>query len=289
MLQFSFWEPVYYLSDPTDRQFPGTSDEKRGHYVGISESIGHSMTFLIVTDDTNTKIERSVVRSAKPKETANLREDPISDEAVIRSILKQKPHPDVIDQGVSRHRYPTRSRTTTGSDEDSTVPFDENPTVPLPAQGKSHRYELRSMNANFENQNFHFDKPSVAVQDLGSLHEFAIDDDIPIHLQEDTHVFLKDYGECGNQKTKDGEQALNQSDDFIDMLEDYEVILKDEHGDPRLDEEGNPIKVICRPPSDLLGRVFLTKPDQRGNRQRARIVEVIKDFEDEVDINKNRL
>ena len=57
MLQFSFWEPVYYLSDPTDRQFPGTSDEKRGHYVGISESIGHSMTFIIVTDDTNTRIE----------------------------------------------------------------------------------------------------------------------------------------------------------------------------------------------------------------------------------------
>ena len=131
----------------------------------------------------------------------------LNDDTVIQSILKQKPHPDVIDQGVSRHRYPTRSRTTTGSDEDSTVPFDENPTVPtptvpLPGQGKSHRYELRSMNANLENQSFHFGTPSVAVQDLGSLHEFAIDDDIPIHLQRDTHVFLKDYGECGNQKTK---------------------------------------------------------------------------------------
>ena len=136
MLQFSFWEPVYYLSDPTDRQFPGTSDEKRGHYVGISESIGHSMTFIIVTDDTNTKIERSVVRSALQKETANLREDPLSDEAVIQSILKQKPHPDVVDQGVT-HRYPTRSRTRP-NDEDSTVLLDENPTVPLPAQGKSH-------------------------------------------------------------------------------------------------------------------------------------------------------
>ena len=89
------------------------------------------------------------------------------------------------------------------------------------------------MNANFENQSFHFGTPSVAVQDLGSLHEFAtIDDDIPIHLQEDTHVFLKDSGECGNQKTEDGEPSLNQADDLIDTLEDYEVILKDEHGDP---------------------------------------------------------
>ena len=67
MLQFSFWEPVYYLSDPSDRQFPGTSDEKRGHYVGISESIGHSMTFIIVTDDTNTKIAPRCDRSRSPK------------------------------------------------------------------------------------------------------------------------------------------------------------------------------------------------------------------------------
>ena len=279
MLQFTFWEPVYYLSDPTDRQFPGISDEKRGHYVGISENIGHSMTFIIITDDTNTKIERSVVRSALQKETANLREEPLSDEAVITSILKQKPHPDVVDQGVPSHRYPTRSRNTPDTDENS--------TVPLPGRGKGHRYELRSMNANLENQSFHFGIPSVTVQDLGPLHEFAINDDVPIHLQKDTHVFLKNYGECGNQKTEDGEPSINQTDDSIDTLEDYEVILKDEHGEPRVDEEGNPIKVICRPPSDLLGRVFLTKPDQRGNRQRARIVDVIKDFEDEVDINKN--
>ena len=146
------------------------------------------------------------------------------------------------------------------------------------------------MNVNLENQSFHFGTPSIAVHDLGPLHEFAIDDDVPIHLQKDTHVFLKDYGEFGSQKTEDGEPLhQNQTNNLIDTLEDYEVILKDEHGDPRVDEEGNAIKVICRPPSDLLGRVFLTKPDQRGNRQRARIVEVIKDFEDEVDINKNRL
>jgi hypothetical protein len=53
MLQFSFWEPIYYLADDSERHFPGTSDEKRGHYVGISETIGHAMTFIIITDDTN--------------------------------------------------------------------------------------------------------------------------------------------------------------------------------------------------------------------------------------------
>ena len=77
ILQFSFWEPVYYLADDTERHFPGMLEEKRGWYVGISESIDHSMTFIIVTDDTNNRIEKSVVRSAKDKSTANLREDPL--------------------------------------------------------------------------------------------------------------------------------------------------------------------------------------------------------------------
>jgi hypothetical protein len=36
ILQFSFWEPVYYLPDDSKRHFPGTSEEKRCHYVGIS-------------------------------------------------------------------------------------------------------------------------------------------------------------------------------------------------------------------------------------------------------------
>mgnify|MGYP003337011164 FL=1 len=33
--------------------------------------------------------------------------------------------------------------------------------------------------------------------------------------------------------------------------------------------------------------MFLTKPDPRGNRHRARVVEVLKDYEDQVDINTN--
>ena len=135
------------------------------------------------------------------------------------------------------------------------------------------------MNANFDTQSFHFDKPSISVHELGSLHKFAIDNDVLIHLQPNTIVFLKNYGECSNLKKENGEPLLqNQTNDLIDTLEDYEVILRDEHGEPHLDEEGNPIKVICRTPSDLLGRVFLTKANHRGNRHRARVIEVIKDF-----------
>jgi hypothetical protein len=50
LLCFHFWEPVYYKFDDSD--FPSDSREKRGHFVGISESVGHAMTFKILTDDT---------------------------------------------------------------------------------------------------------------------------------------------------------------------------------------------------------------------------------------------
>jgi hypothetical protein len=41
----------------------------------------------------------------------------------------------------------------------------------------------------------------------------------------------------------------------------FEVTLKDENGNPRLVSEGDPITVIAPLPSQLQGRVFLTKPD----------------------------
>jgi hypothetical protein len=44
LLCFHFWEP--------DSDFPSDSHEKRGHFLGIGESVGHAMTFKILTDDT---------------------------------------------------------------------------------------------------------------------------------------------------------------------------------------------------------------------------------------------
>jgi hypothetical protein len=48
LLCFHFWEPVYYKLDDSD--FLSNSREKHGHFVGISESVGHAMTFKILTD-----------------------------------------------------------------------------------------------------------------------------------------------------------------------------------------------------------------------------------------------
>ena len=76
-LHFSFWEPIYYKVDETepDHRFPSQSNEKRGHWVGFADNKGDHLTWKILTDDTNTIIIRSAVRSAT-KTSPNLRLDP---------------------------------------------------------------------------------------------------------------------------------------------------------------------------------------------------------------------
>ena len=62
LLQFRFWEPVYYkVGNDVDVSFPSQPPEKTGRFVGISEHVGHAMTFKILTDDTQKIIHRSSV------------------------------------------------------------------------------------------------------------------------------------------------------------------------------------------------------------------------------------
>jgi hypothetical protein len=51
--------------------------------------------------------------------------------------------------------------------------------------------------------------------------------------------------------------------------------------------DGKPMIAIALPPSDLCGRVFLTKPDERGEVKRAQVIELIKGFEGKVAKNKD--
>jgi hypothetical protein len=88
LLAFHFWEPVYYKLDDSD--FPSDSREKRGHFVGISESVGHAMTFKILTDDTQKVIHRSNVRSALNPDEKNLRLDPLSSSDIVAPVIKSR-------------------------------------------------------------------------------------------------------------------------------------------------------------------------------------------------------
>lgn len=80
LLCFRWWEPVYYRLD--DSNFPSDSREGRGRFVGIAETVGHIMTFKVLTDDTRKVIYRSSVRSALSAQERNLRLDPLNDTPV---------------------------------------------------------------------------------------------------------------------------------------------------------------------------------------------------------------
>jgi Reverse transcriptase (RNA-dependent DNA polymerase) len=87
ILRFSFYQPVYFAA--IEPSFPSDSREERGRFVGIAEHVGHAMTFLILKDDTNKIIERSLVRPVDP-EALNKRVDPSPDEESIGSGVKSE-------------------------------------------------------------------------------------------------------------------------------------------------------------------------------------------------------
>ena len=72
MLHFSFYEPVYYRIDSSepDLNFPSSSNEKKGYWVGFANNQGDSFTWWILTEDTQKIIIRSGIRSA-PRTTTN--------------------------------------------------------------------------------------------------------------------------------------------------------------------------------------------------------------------------
>src|SRR5688500_19621765 len=85
ILQFDFYEPVYYKVE--ESYFPSMSNEKFGRFVGISEHVGHALTFMILAEDTQKIIHKSVVLTTTDQATRNLRVDRPPDNEPIKHIL----------------------------------------------------------------------------------------------------------------------------------------------------------------------------------------------------------
>ena len=99
----------------------------------------------------------------------------------------------------------------------------------------------------------------------------ALPPESAIYNQLNTVASLKDYGEMLQLLGKEE----NENND-----KNFEIILRDEYGTVKVDNNGNPITMNYRPPTYLVGRVFLTKPDTSGNCHQARIIKVVKEYED---------
>ena len=61
LLNFHFWQPVYYLLDPTEQSFGVKSKEKRARWAGVDEKIGTKMCYKFVDNETGKIINRSVI------------------------------------------------------------------------------------------------------------------------------------------------------------------------------------------------------------------------------------
>ena len=69
--------------------FPSSSREKSGRFVAIAHNIGHIMTCLILTDDTQKVVPRSRVRLAT-EDDPNLRVEPLQGED-FQEVMKPLP------------------------------------------------------------------------------------------------------------------------------------------------------------------------------------------------------
>ena len=93
MLYFLFWD-VVYVSRYDDTQYKGQigsekSSEIRGRFVGFAWSVGHALTFKILTEDTKMIINRSRVRLSKSGEN-NLKLDVEAGEVPQRVYIRSK-------------------------------------------------------------------------------------------------------------------------------------------------------------------------------------------------------
>ena len=116
LLCFVFWEPVYYAVD--EASFPADPDEALGRFVGISEVVGATVTFKILTEDMKV-IARSVVRTAtKPGAYQNKRANAQAPQLAPRPVTNGLR----IDEDV--HKISVE--TVTDGDEESTHEDDAN-------------------------------------------------------------------------------------------------------------------------------------------------------------------
>ena len=129
MLHFSFSESVYYRIDSSepDLNFPSSSNEKNGYWVGFADNQGDSLTWRILTEDTHKTIIHSGVRSALRTTTNQRLASPSGEGTTLPFPI---PHPqqstnslplDPLDASTPNFEQFVKSQS--GEDEDNPIPM----------------------------------------------------------------------------------------------------------------------------------------------------------------------
>ena len=223
------------------------------------------MCYKLVDDETGAIINLFVIRSATESGTANLCVDPIE---------PLPPDPDdVLDEMMSAADFglsnvdpvdsipsSTKSKTWQKMEHDNYVEYQEDAQQryfkseqPTLKTSRKHRYPTRSKTLESEATTVPDEKETLTTEATTAP-------------EQQEFVFLRDKGEKS-----------------APIFKQCEFILREKLGEPRLDHEEKEIIVIGPSPDDITGGVFLTKPDERGNMSRARVVELINEFDNNLD------
>ena len=129
LLHFSFYEPVYYRIDPSepDLNFPSSSNEKKGYWVGFADNQGDCLTWRILTEDPHKIIIRSGVQSALRTTTNHCLASPSGEGTTLPFPI---PYPqqsqislplDPLDESTPTFEHFVNSQS--GEDEDNPIPM----------------------------------------------------------------------------------------------------------------------------------------------------------------------
>ena len=129
MLHFSFYEPVYYRIDSSepDLNFPSSSNEKKGYWVGFANNQGDCLTWRILTEDTQKIIIHSGVQSALRTTTNQCLASPSGEGTTLPFPI---PYPqqstnslplDPLDESTPNFEQFVNSQS--GEDEDNPIPM----------------------------------------------------------------------------------------------------------------------------------------------------------------------
>ena len=129
LLHFSFYEPVYYRIDSSepDLNFPSSSNEKKGYWVGFADNQDDSLTWRILTEDTQKIIIRFGVRSALRTTTNQRLASPSGEGTTLPFPIpySQQSHNylplDPLDAPTPNFEHFVKSQT--GEDEDNPIPM----------------------------------------------------------------------------------------------------------------------------------------------------------------------
>ena len=143
-----------------EHAFPSDSREARGRFVGIATTVGHRMTFKVLSDDTQKIMYRSRLRPAKP-DAPNLRIEPPGGEAdpIIKGIKK---HPDPPWQNGEFPDGETSEPNTADSTEAATFSPDDlvGRSFLLPPRDDGQRFRARIIQSLEDNETDLQDNPT---------------------------------------------------------------------------------------------------------------------------------